>query len=107
MTSEPEKTGGAEPEGRRASESRDVALVKSFLGHLLTGALLFIAAAVVSILIELAADYMDEFPKLFIVAAVFHVVAYLILALDVTCLVFFLVIRAYRFVRDTWNSRGQ
>jgi hypothetical protein len=84
---------------------KDFDLVKDFFGHLITGGGLFLSAAVVSILIELAANYVDEFPKFWLLALVFHFVAYLILALDVGCLIFFLVIRAYRFVRDTWNSR--
>jgi hypothetical protein len=83
----------------------DPALVRDMMGHLVTGGLLFLLAGAVSMSIELAADFADEFPRFWVLALVFHAVAYLILALDVGCLVFFLVIRAYRFVRDTWNSR--
>jgi len=89
------------------SENYDWALVKAFVGHLITGGCLFIAAGAVSMLIEFGADFADEFPKFWFLALVFHFVAYLILALDVGCLVFFLVVRAYRFVGDTWNSRGR
>jgi hypothetical protein len=67
---------------------------------------MFLFAAAVSIALELAADYIERFPALWFIALIFHAIAYLILALDVGCLVFFLVVRAYRFVRDTWNSRG-
>jgi hypothetical protein len=76
------------------------------VGHLIVGGVLFISAGAISMLIELAADFADEFPRFWLLALVFHFVAYLILFLDVSCLVFFLVIRAYKFVRDTWNSRG-
>jgi hypothetical protein len=88
------------------AEDEDFKLFKHFLGHLITGGLMFLAAGAVSIALELAADYIEHFPALRVVALVFHAIAYLILVLDVGCLVFFLVIRAYRFVRDTWNSRG-
>jgi hypothetical protein len=84
----------------------DSALVRDFMGHLVTGGGLFLLAGGVSMLIELAADFIDEFPKFWFLALIFHFIAYLILALDVGCLVFFLVIRAYRFVGDTWKSRG-
>jgi hypothetical protein len=89
------------------AEDEDFKLFKYFLGHLITGGLMFLAAGAVSIALELAADYIEHFPALWVVALVFHAIAYLILVLDVSCLVFFLVIRAYRFVRDTWNSRGK
>jgi hypothetical protein len=84
----------------------DAALVRDFMGHLVTGGGLFLLAGAVSMLIEFAADFADGFPKFWHLALVFHAVGYLILALDVGCLVWFLVIRAYRFVRDTWNSIG-
>ena len=85
---------------------KDSALVIDFMGHLVTGGGLFLLAGAVSMLLEFAADFADGFPKFWHLAMVFHAIGYLILALDVGCLVFFLVIRAYRFVRDTWNSRG-
>lgn len=84
----------------------DATLVRDFMGHLVTGGALFLLAGGVSMLIEFAADFVDEFPKFWFLGLIFHFVAYLILALDVGCLVFFLVIRAYRFVVDTWKSRG-
>jgi hypothetical protein len=85
---------------------KDSALVIDFMGHLVTGGFLFLLAAGVSLAIEYAAELLDDFPKFWHLALVFHAISYLILILDVGCLVFFLVIRAYRFVRDTWNSRG-
>jgi hypothetical protein len=85
---------------------KDSALVMDFMGHLITGGGLFLLAGGVSMLIEFAADFADDFPKFWHLAIVFHAVSYLILILDVGCLAFFLVIRASRFVRDTWNSRG-
>jgi hypothetical protein len=85
---------------------KDSALVSDFMGHLVTGGGLFLMAGAVSMFLEFAADFADGFPKFWHLAMVFHAIGYLILALDVGCLVFFLVIRAYRFVRDTWNSRG-
>jgi hypothetical protein len=85
---------------------KDSALVMDFMGHLITGGVLFLLAGGVSMLIEYAADFADNFPKFWHLAVVFHAVSYLILILDVGCLVFFLIIRAYRFLRDTWNSRG-
>jgi hypothetical protein len=84
------------------AENKDSDLVKHFMMHLVTGGILFIAAAAISAALELSADSLDEFPKLWLLAIVFHVVGYIILALDIGCLVFFLVIRAYRFVRETW-----
>jgi H+/Cl- antiporter ClcA len=84
------------------AENRDFELVKHFMGHLITGGVLFLTVGAVSALLELSADWLDEHPKLWLLAIVFHLVAYLILVLDVGCLIFFLVIRAYRFVRDTW-----
>jgi hypothetical protein len=85
---------------------KDSVLMLDFMGHLVTGGALFLLAGGVSMLIEFAADFADDFPKFWRLALVFHAVSYLILSLDVGCLVFFLVIRAYRFVKDTWNSRG-
>jgi hypothetical protein len=87
-------------------EDQDSKLFKYFLGHLITGPLMFLAAAAISVLLEAAAQFIERFPEFWIIALVFHVLAYVILFLDVGCLVFFLIIRAYRFVRDTWNSRG-
>jgi hypothetical protein len=86
--------------------NKDFQLFKDFLGHLITGGVLFLSAAAVSILLETAAHFIDKFPDLWLIAIVFRVIAYLILVLDVGCLVFFLVIRAYRFIKDTWTSRG-
>lgn len=83
------------------AEDKDFELVKSFFGHLVTGGGLFLIAGAVSILLETAARYIEHFPDVRVIALVFHAVAYLILFLDVGCLVFFLIIRAYRFVRDT------
>lgn len=77
-----------------------------FMAHLITGGVLFLLAGGVSMLIEYAADFADDFPKFWHLALVFHAISYLVLILDVGCLIFFLVIRAYRFARDTWNSRG-
>jgi hypothetical protein len=88
------------------AEDQDFKLFKDFLGHLVTGGLMFLFAGAVSIALELAADYIESFPTLWVIALIFHAIAYLILFLDVSCLVLFLIIRAYRFVRDTWNSRG-
>ena len=85
---------------------RSFRLFKHFLGHLITAGLMFLAAGAVSMALELAADYIEHFPTLWVIALVFHAIAYLILILDVSCLVFFLIVRAYRFVRDTWKSRG-
>jgi hypothetical protein len=84
------------------AQNKDWALVKHFMGHLITGSVLFLTAGAVSAGLELAADYLEHLPKLWLLAIVFHMVGYVILALDVGCLVFFLVIRAYRFIRDTW-----
>jgi len=88
------------------NKKSDSSLVRDFMGHLVTGGVLFLLAGGVSMLIEFAADSIDEFPKFWFLALIFHFIAYLILALDVGCLAFFLVIRAYRFVGDTWKSRG-
>jgi hypothetical protein len=84
----------------------DSALVRDFMGHLVTGGGLFLLAGTISMSIEFGADFIDEFPKFWFLALIFHFIAYLVLALDVGCLVFFLIIRAYKFVKDTWNSRG-
>lgn len=92
--------------GAVMAEDLDFKLFKYFLGHLITGGLMFLFAGAVSIALELAADYIEHFHALWVIALIFHAIAYLILVLDVSCLVFFLIVRAYRFVRDTWNLRG-
>jgi len=87
------------------AENKDFDLVKDFMFHLVTGGVMFFMAGAVSVGLELGADYLDEFPKLWLLAIVFHLVAIVILALDVGSLVFFLMIRAYKFVRDTWSMK--
>lgn len=42
---------------------KDSALVRDFMGHLVTGGGLFLLAGAVSMLIEFAADFADGFPK--------------------------------------------
>jgi len=61
----------------------DAALARDFMGHLVTGGGLFLLAGAVSMLIELAADLADGFPKFWHLAPVFHAVGYPILPLDV------------------------
>lgn len=87
------------------AENKDFDLVKDFMFHLVTGGIMFIVAGAISTGLEFAADYLDDFPKFWLLAIVFHLVGYVILALDVGSLVFFLVIRAYIFVRDTWSLK--
>ena len=56
---------------------KDSALVRDFMGHLITGGGLFLLAAAVSMLIEFAADFADGFPKFWHLALVFHASAIL------------------------------
>lgn len=87
------------------TQDKDFDLVKHFMFHLVTGGGMFLAAGAVSAVLELAANYLDDFRKLWLLAIVFHVVSIVILVLDVGSLVFFLLIRTYRFIRDTWSMK--
>ncbi|WLB43051.1 hypothetical protein QIH93_21115 [Bradyrhizobium ottawaense] len=89
------------------AQDKDFDLVKHFMFHLVTGGVMFLMAGAVSAGLELFADYLDEFRKLWLLAIVFHLVAIVILALDVGSLLFFLMIRTYRFVRDTWSMKDE
>ena len=55
---------------------KDSDLVKDFMLHLVTGGIMFLMAAAVSVGLELTADYLDDFPKLWVLAIVFHLVGY-------------------------------
>jgi hypothetical protein len=88
----------------RMTVSPTVKLLFHFLFHILVGAILFVAIAAVAIGLWYATELMQEQRVPYLIWGICFLVSELLFLLDVLCLVFFIVVEVWKFLRASWGS---
>ncbi|HWA91789.1 MAG TPA: hypothetical protein VG889_17255 [Rhizomicrobium sp.] len=73
--------------------------------HILLGALLFVLLAAPTLGLWELTKWIEGFGAPWWLADIFHGLAAVLLAVDLMCAVFFILVEAARFLREVWNNR--
>jgi len=82
-------------------------LVWHFAVHILIGACLFVLLAVPALCLWELTRWIERLGAPWWLSLLFHGLAALLLAVDLVCAVFFILVEAAKFLRETWDYRNK
>jgi uncharacterized membrane protein (DUF2068 family) len=83
-----------------------IRLIRHFAVHILLGAFLFVLLAAPAVGLWELTRWMEGLGAPWWLPFIFHGLAALLLAVDLICAVFFILVEAAKFLREIWRHRS-
>jgi hypothetical protein len=82
-----------------------IRLIIHFVGHIVLGVCLFVLTAAPALGLWELTRFIEGLQAPWWLIQVFHALAILLLAVDVICASFFILVEALKFLREIWENR--